>query len=173
MARRGRSGGRAGRAAARASEAPSRDPYIKRNIPTYSVLNDTDLAQLEQNADTLLEEVGLEIQEDPESIDYFVKAGAKADGDRVRFPRGMCREIIQATAPKEFTQYARNPANMFKLAVTIQSSSLPMVRHLYIQKRADDVTPISKIFAISSNSRICHLIYIIAGARFVSRLIYP
>jgi len=111
MARRGRSGGRAGRAAARAEETPQREPYIKRNIPTYSVLNDTDLAQLEHNAETLLEDIGLNIQEDQESIDYFVKAGAKADGERVRFPRGMCREIIQATAPKEFTQYARNPEN--------------------------------------------------------------
>ena len=111
MARRGRSGGRAGRAAARAEEAPKREPYIKRNIPTYSVLNDTDLAQLEHNADTILEEIGLDIQEDQESIDYFVKAGATVDGERVRFPRGMCREIIQATAPAEFTQYARNPDN--------------------------------------------------------------
>ncbi|NNC36622.1 MAG: trimethylamine methyltransferase [Acidimicrobiales bacterium] len=111
MARRGRSGGRAGRAAAAAAEAPPREPYIKRNIPTYSVLNDTDLAQLEDNADKILEEIGLEIQDDQESIDYFVKAGAKADGERVRFPRGMCREIIQATAPKQFTQHARNSEN--------------------------------------------------------------
>ena len=111
MARRGRSGGRAGRAAANAQSRPIREPYIKRNIPTYSVLGDTDLAQLEYNADTILEEIGLDIQEDQESVDYFVKAGAKVDGERVRFPRGMCREIIQATAPKEFTQYARNPEN--------------------------------------------------------------
>ncbi len=111
MARRGRTGGRAGRAAAVANNTPQRAPYIKRNIPTYSVLNDTDLAQLEYNADTLLEDVGLNIQQDQESIDYFVKAGAKADGERVRFPRGMCREIIRASAPKEFTQYARNPEN--------------------------------------------------------------
>ena len=59
------------------SRSPPRDPYIKRNIPTYSVLNDTDLAQLEVNADKLLEEVGLEIQDDQESVDYFVKAGAR------------------------------------------------------------------------------------------------
>src|SRR5207344_663080 len=41
----------------------------------------------------------------------FRKAGADVDGERVRFPRGMCRELIQATAPERFTQYARNPAN--------------------------------------------------------------
>ena len=31
------------------------------------------------------------------------------DGERVRFPRGMCRSIVQASAPRQFTQYARNP----------------------------------------------------------------
>ena len=56
-------------------------------------------------------EIGIDIQEDPESIDYFVKAGATADGFRVRFPRGMCREIIQKNAPSIFTQHARNPEN--------------------------------------------------------------
>ena len=29
----------------------------------------------------------------------------------MRFPRGMCRRLVQATAPREFTQYARNPAH--------------------------------------------------------------
>lgn len=110
MARKAR-GGRAARAAAQAAEVPTREPYIKRKIPTYSVLNDTDLAQLEHNADTILENVGINIQDDPESVDYFVKAGAKADDERVRFPRGMLREIVQATAPTTFTQHARNPEN--------------------------------------------------------------
>ena len=31
-------------------------------------------------------------------------------GERVRMPRGMCRQLIQASAPREFTQHARNPA---------------------------------------------------------------
>lgn len=111
MARRARGGGRAARIAANAAAVPQRKPYITRKIPTYSVLGDTDLATLEYNADTLLEEVGIDIKEDPESIEYFVKAGASADGERVRFPRGMCREIVQKTAPSIFTQHARNPEN--------------------------------------------------------------
>jgi len=111
MARRGRTGGRAGRAAASAAEKAPREPYIKRKIPPYSILGDEDLAILERNADTILEEIGIDIKEDQETIDIFVAAGAKADGERVRFPRGMCREIIQKTAPKIFTQYARNPEN--------------------------------------------------------------
>ncbi len=110
MARRAR-GGRAGRAAANAAEKAPRDPYIVRKIPEYSVLGDADLAQLEYNADTILEEIGIDIKEDQESIDYFIAAGASAKGERVYFPRGMLREIIQKSAPKQFTQFARNPAN--------------------------------------------------------------
>ena len=111
MARRGRGGGRAGRAAARAASATPRKPYMTRKIPEYSVLGDTDLAQLEHNADTILEEIGIDIQEDPETREIFEKAGASSKGERVFFPRGMLREIIQKTAPAQFTQHARNPAN--------------------------------------------------------------
>jgi trimethylamine---corrinoid protein Co-methyltransferase len=111
MMREGRSGGRRGRAEANAAVAPTRKPYLERNIPPYSVLGDADLAILERNADTILEEIGIDIKDDPDTIAIFVKAGATADGDRVRFPRGMCREIIQKNAPSIFTQYARNPGN--------------------------------------------------------------
>lgn len=111
MSREGRTGGRRGRAAANAAELAPREAYITRAIPPYSVLGDADLAILEANADTILEEIGIDIKDDPETIDIFVAAGAKADGVRVRFPRGMCREIVQNNAPKIFTQYARNPAN--------------------------------------------------------------
>ena len=41
----------------------------------------------------------------------FAEAGADVDGSRVRFPRGMCRQIVQATAPAVYTQHARNPDN--------------------------------------------------------------
>ncbi|MBU6267956.1 MAG: trimethylamine methyltransferase family protein [Sphingomonadales bacterium] len=107
--RTGRGGGRRGRMA-NATVAP-RDPWITRRVPAYSVLGDADLAILEHNADTILEDIGIDIKEDPEAIALFVAAGASADGDRVRFPRGMCREIIQNNAPRIFTQHARNAAN--------------------------------------------------------------
>ncbi len=38
-------------------------------------------------------------------------AGADVDGERVRFPRGMCRSIVQASAPAAYVQHARNPAH--------------------------------------------------------------
>ena len=110
MARRAR-GGRAGRAAANAAAKPPRDPYIVRKIQPYSILGDADLAQLEYNADTILQDIGIDIKEDQESIDIFVAAGAKSVGERVHFPRGMLREIIRNSAPAQFTQHARNPKN--------------------------------------------------------------
>jgi trimethylamine--corrinoid protein Co-methyltransferase len=48
---------------------------------------------------------------DPEATRLLADAGADVDGELVRFPRGMCRKIVQTTAPREFTQYARNHAN--------------------------------------------------------------
>ncbi len=37
------------------------------------------------------------------------------DGTRVRFPKGLCRSLIQATAPRTFTQHARNPARSVEI----------------------------------------------------------
>ena len=39
------------------------------------------------------------------------QAGADVQGERVRFEPGMCRQIVQASAPSEYTQHARNPDN--------------------------------------------------------------
>lgn len=112
--RKGRRGGRRGRSRASA-EPVKRDPYIIRKIPPYEILGDEDLSLLEYNADTILEEIGIDIKEDQESVDIFVAAGATAEGERVRFPRGMCRRIIQKSAPAIFTQYARNPENNLEI----------------------------------------------------------
>ncbi|MCF4098460.1 trimethylamine methyltransferase family protein [Maritalea mediterranea] len=109
MPRPGREGGRRGRTAGSGPER-SAQPFITRNIPPYEILGEADLKIIEDNADTILEEIGIDIKDDPDSIATFVAAGASADGARVRFPRGMCREIIQSSAPNIFTQHARNPA---------------------------------------------------------------
>lgn len=105
-----RGAGRAARHAARAKPALTQNPYITRKVPLYEVLNEEGLALLENNAETILQETGIEFREDPEALQIWKDAGADVDGERVRFPRGMCRSLIQASAPKEFTQHARNPS---------------------------------------------------------------
>ena len=97
--RRGR-GGRDARRASVATESVSA-PYIKRRIPVFEVLDEEGLQVIENNADTILEEVGIEFRDMPEALEILKQGGADIDGVTVRFPRGLCRSIIQASAPAE------------------------------------------------------------------------
>ncbi len=106
-----RSGGRAGRQAVRAAHVIEREPFLTRQLRPYELVSEEGLAIVEHNADTILEEVGIEIRDYQLAVDLFRAAGADVDGTRVRFPRGLCRQLVQATAPEVYTQHARNPAN--------------------------------------------------------------
>ena len=106
-----RSGGREARRAARLQAHLERTPYLTRTLAPFEVLGEEGLSLIEHNADTILEEVGVVFRGDPEATRLLADAGADVDGELVRFPRGMCRKIVQATAPRQFTQYARNHAN--------------------------------------------------------------
>ncbi|NCG25593.1 MAG: trimethylamine methyltransferase [Actinobacteria bacterium] len=110
-----RSGGRAGRQAARAASTAVTSPYLVRNLPPFEMLDDAALSQIEANAETILAEVGIAFQETPEALDLWRQAGASVEGDLVKFPKGMCREIVQQNAPKVFTQHARNPERSVKI----------------------------------------------------------
>ena len=106
-----RSGGRAGRAALRASHVVERVPYLTRTMAPFEIASEETLTMIEHTADTVLLEVGVEIRDYPEALPIFKAAGADVDGTRVRFPRGMCRDIVSKNAPATFVQHARNPAN--------------------------------------------------------------
>ena len=81
--------------------------HIVRDRPPYSVLDEAGLALIEANADLILAEIGIEFREDEEALALWKDAGADIDGERVRFPAGLCRQLI-ADAPSSFTQHARN-----------------------------------------------------------------
>ncbi len=106
-----RSGGRAGRQAMRASHTIERVAYLTRTMKPYELVSDEGLAIIEENAETILAEIGVEIRDYPSALPVFAAAGAEVSGTRVRFPRGLCRSIVQASAPAAYTQHARNPAN--------------------------------------------------------------
>jgi trimethylamine--corrinoid protein Co-methyltransferase len=111
----GISAGRRNRRAARLPAAPRRVPYIERKIGTFKILSEEGLCLIEQNADTILRDVGMEFRGDPEVLEIFKEAGADVKGERVRFEPGMCRQIVQASAPRAFIQHARNPQNTIKI----------------------------------------------------------
>ncbi|MDQ6433026.1 trimethylamine methyltransferase family protein [Mesorhizobium sp. LHD-90] len=107
---RGASGGAAARRAARSGGGPGTQlTYIKRKIPLYEVLGEEGISLIEHNADTVLEEIGIDFRDDAEALELFRQAGADVKGERVHFPRGLPRSLLK-TAPKTYTQHARNPA---------------------------------------------------------------
>ena len=111
---RKRSGRRTRGGAGGAESVPVITPYIKRNIPIVEIINEEGLSLIENNADTILEEVGIDFRYEP-ALKLFKEAGADVKGERVHFPRGMCRKIIQDSAPSEFEQVARNRARNVRL----------------------------------------------------------
>ena len=133
-ARRARPSGREAKRVARAARAATSIPFITRSIPYYEVLNEDGCEIIERNADTILAEVGIEFREDPEALSIWKQAGAEVDGERVRFPRGMCRELVQKTAPREFVQHARNPARSVRIGgnntVFAPAYGSPFIRNL-------------------------------------------
>ncbi len=106
--RRARGGGGAARRAERTAVRIEAAKYIERKIPNLEMLSEEALQIIEYNAETVLEEVGVNFVDNPEALEIWRKAGAMIDGERVRIPRGLARKLCE-TAPSKFTQHARNP----------------------------------------------------------------
>ncbi len=106
--RRRRSGGGAARRAERSALRVEAARYIARNIPDFDILTEEALEIIEANAETVLEEIGVEFPENPAALALWREAGAEVEGTRVRIPRGLARKLC-ASAPSRFTQHARNP----------------------------------------------------------------
>jgi trimethylamine--corrinoid protein Co-methyltransferase len=95
----------------RAAGVTTASSFLTRTMKPFELVSDEGLELLEHNADTILEQVGVEIRDYPSAIERFRDAGADVTGTRVRFPRGLCRQIVQATTPAAYTQHARNPVH--------------------------------------------------------------
>jgi trimethylamine---corrinoid protein Co-methyltransferase len=116
-------GRRVRRGAGRSAEPGQNDhlrvPYISRKIPTYDILSEDSLSQIEATAERIMAEIGVEFRDDPEVVELFRAAGAQVtdltkDSWNLKFAPGMIREILK-TAPERFTQVARNPANSVEI----------------------------------------------------------
>ncbi len=106
--RRARGGGGAARRAERTAVSIETARFIERNIPDLEILNEEALQIIEENAETVLAEIGVNFVDNPGALKLWKDAGAEITGERVRIPRGLARKLC-ATAPSRFTQHARNP----------------------------------------------------------------
>ena len=103
-----RGGGGAARRAERTAVKIDAEKYIERKIPNLEMLDEATLDIIVENAETILEEVGVNFVDNPGALEIWRKAGAKVGGERVYIPRGLARKLCE-TAPAKFTQHARNP----------------------------------------------------------------
>ncbi len=139
-------------------------PYIVRNIPTYDILSDESLARIEATAERILAEIGIELREDAEAMRLYREAGAEvteisADVWRLKFEPGMLREILK-TAPAEFTQHARNPANSVRIGgrnvVFAPSYGSPFVMDLDRGRRYGTIEDFRNFVKLSQSSPWLH-----------------
>ena len=110
-ARNRRAGGRSARVARRPARGlPKPAAAITRKIPTYDLLDEEALVRLEDHADWILKEIGIEFRGDEEALALFKAAGAAVTGTRVRFDPGLARALC-STAPRSFRMEGRDPAS--------------------------------------------------------------
>ena len=120
--KKSRTGGRRrGGGRMRAREQVTAPAFVKREIPFYEFLGEEGIVKLEQQADWIIQEIGLEFRDDPRALEIWKAAGADVNGTRVRLERGMARELCK-TAPTEFTQHARNPLRNVQILSLIHIS---------------------------------------------------
>jgi trimethylamine--corrinoid protein Co-methyltransferase len=106
------SSGRRGRDARRSARLQRRTPtaaYITRRFAPTAIVSDEGLALIEDNAERLLQEIGIEFRDHSRSLTLLKDAGCDIAGTRVRFPRGLARKLV-STTPRHYVQHARNPA---------------------------------------------------------------
>src|SRR3954470_10825623 len=160
QARGRRGGGREARRAARLHEVAEKVPFITRTLTPFEILDEEGLATIEHNADTILETVGIDFREAPDAHKLLAEAGCDVEGERVRFPRGLARQLVQATAPKEFDQYSRSPATTVHLggAGTVRAPNYgsPFVRDLDGGRRYGTIEDFRNFVKLTSMTPYLH-----------------
>ncbi|ETA53083.1 trimethylamine methyltransferase family protein [Ponticoccus alexandrii] len=157
--KRGRGGGGAARRAERTSTAVETARYIERNIANFELLDEEALALIEDHAEQVLQEIGVNFVNNPAALERWRDAGADVDGERVRIPRGLARQLC-ATAPATFTQHARNPARNVEIGgrnlVLAPVYGPPFVRDLDGGRRYATIEDFRKFVKLGQMSKWLH-----------------
>ena len=156
---RKRGGGGAARRAERTSVKIETARFIERNIPNFEFLSSEALEIIETNAETILEEIGVNFVNNPSALALWKHAGADVQGERVHIPRGLARKLC-ATAPSRIKQHARNPEK----TVEIGGNSLvcapvygpPFVRDLAGGRRYATIADFQKFVKLGYMSKWLH-----------------
>ncbi len=81
---------------------------IQRNIPNFEILNEEALQIIERNAETVLEEIGVNFVDNPAALDAGARPGPMCRASGCIFRAGW-RASCAPPRRRTFTQHARNP----------------------------------------------------------------
>jgi trimethylamine---corrinoid protein Co-methyltransferase len=82
---------------------------VARAFPPTAIISTDEVEAIHMASLKVLAEIGMDFML-PEARELWRKAGAKIEGERVRFDPAMIEEIMK-TCPSNFTLHARNPEN--------------------------------------------------------------
>ena len=130
-----RRGGRGKRRALRTKVSDAMLPPLKRNMPLVEPMSLEEVEKIDNASMAILEEVGVVFRDDI-ALEDWRRAGAKVEGDLVKFDRGMIRELI-STIPAEITYHARNPEKNIDIG-GLHSMFIPMTGAPYLRDLNDE-----------------------------------
>ena len=126
--------------------------YVTRRIPFLEFLDEEALVRIEEQADWIIQEVGLEFRDDPKAIRIWRAFGADVKGTRVRLDKGVARRLCR-TAPRRFVQHARNPARSVEIGETSTVFAPvygpPFVRDLEGERRYGSLADFRKLVKLA------------------------
>lgn len=123
------------------------------------MLSDESLTAIEDQADWILDEIGVEFHGDDQALELFDAAGARITGNRVRFAPGLARHLC-STAPATFKLHARDRENTIELGgsnvVLMPGYGSPFVTDLENGRRYATLEDFHNFVKLTSGSRWLH-----------------
>lgn len=154
----GRSGGRNSRRAKRAVKMLPMLPTLNGKLPLTQPMDEEQVRKIDDASMSILEEVGV-VFRDPIAIEDWRAAGARIDGDLVKFDRAHIRELI-ATIPSEITLHARNPENTVALggrkSIFVPMTGAPYLRDLEDERRLPTLDDLGMFHKLAHMSPALH-----------------
>ena len=95
VGKRTRTGGGSARRAERMSPKIETARFIERSIPHVDILSTEALEIIEINAETILEEVGVNFVNNPDALKRWKDAGCDVQGERVHIPKGLAKKYLE------------------------------------------------------------------------------
>ena len=112
-------------------------PNLVRNIPLTEPMAEEQVLRIDDASLSILEEVGVEFH-DPIAIQQWREAGADVEGERVKFDRGLIRELI-SSIPENITMHARDPEKTLQIggksSIFVPMTGAPFICDLENKRR--------------------------------------